>query len=57
MEIRRNIFETRAKMSEDYEPAGVPVTMKQTNPNTFVGLQTSDMNVRHAPIPRIGDQK
>lgn len=57
MEIKRNIFESRGNMTADYEPAGVPVTMKQTNSNTFVGLQPTDMNVRHAPIPRIGDQK
>lgn len=57
MEIKRNIFESRGNMTADYEPAGVPVTMKQINPNSLLGLEKSDMNVRHAPIPRIGDQK
>ena len=57
MEIKRNIFESRGNMTADYEPAGVPVTMKQINPTSLVGLEKSDMNVRHAPIPRIGDQK
>ena len=57
MEIKRNIFESSGKMTKEYGPIGVPVTLAQTNPNTFVGREDMNASVQHAPIPRIGDQK
>ena len=57
MEIKRNIFESPARMPRAFEQVSTPLDRRQINPNSLVGLQPNDRDVRHAPIPRIGEQK
>ena len=57
LEIKRNIFESPAKMPKRYEPCGVPLTQEDTPNQPMVGLQPNDRNVVHARSPRVGEQK
>ncbi len=56
MEIKRNIFESPAKMPKQYEPCAVPFTQEDTPNQPMVGLQKNDRNVVHARSPRVGEQ-
>ena len=57
MDIKRNIFESPAKMPAQYEPVAVPFTQDDTPNQPMVGLQRNDRNVVHARSPRVGEQK
>ncbi|MFA5897708.1 MAG: hypothetical protein WC829_01215 [Hyphomicrobium sp.] len=57
MEIKRNIFESSARMPARYELVGPPTEQADTPNRPMVGLQMNDRDVRHAPIPRIGEQR
>ena len=56
MEIKRNIFESPARMPKQYEPVAVPFTQEDTPNQPMVGLQKNDRNVVHARSPRVGEQ-
>ena len=57
MEIKRNIFESSARMPASYAPIAPPMTKTDANP-VWSGMPSQpDSSVRHAPIPRIGEQK
>jgi len=57
MEIKRNIFESSAKMSATYAAFAVPMVAGDLNSPLPTYYPRVDVNVRHAPIPRIGEQK
>ena len=58
MEIKRNIFESRAKMPPAYEPCAVKMPEPRMPDRTLPGWELNDYSkVVHAPIPRIGEQK
>ena len=56
MEIKRNIFESPAKMPQTYEPCAVPFTQEDTPNPPMVGLQKNDRNIVHARSPRVGEK-
>jgi len=57
--FKRNIFESSARMPQRYESLAVPMTPTDLNPMQQGPnpLLHPDANVRHKPIPRIGEQK
>ena len=57
MEIKRNIFESSARMPATYNAFAVPMTAADINSALPTFYPRGDSNVRHAPIPRIGEQK
>lgn len=56
MEIKRNIFESPAKMPKQYEPCAVPLTQDDTPNQPMVGLQKNNRDIVHARSPRVGEQ-
>lgn len=56
MEIKRNIFESPAKMPKQYEPCAVPLTQEDTPNQPMVGLQKNSRDIVHARSPRVGEQ-
>lgn len=57
MEIKRNIFDSSAKMPPRYEPVGPPLDQDDVRGQPIVGLQRNDRNIAHAPCPRIGEAR
>ena len=57
MDIKRNIFESSAKMPAAYNAFAVPMLASDLNSPLPTYYPHVDANVRHAPIPRIGEQK
>ena len=57
MEIKRNIFESSARMPTTYNAFAVPMTPIDLNSPLPICYHRVDSSVRHAPIPRIGEQK
>jgi predicted transcriptional regulator len=57
MEIKRNIFESSAKMPAQYEPVAVPFSDKDTDFAKVPGLGKTAHDVVHARSPRVGEQK
>lgn len=57
MEIKRNIFESPAKMPASYEPVAVMMPEPMVNDPTLPGHTKRDNNVVHARSPRVGEQK
>ena len=55
MDFKRNIFESSAKMPPHNET--ISAAMFDKNDAGYVQHERVDMNVRHAPIPRVGEQK
>ena len=57
--FKRNVFESSARMPPRYESLAVPMTPTDLNPmqQGASPLLHPDNNVRHAPIPRVGEQK
>lgn len=55
-DFKRNIFASSAKEPKSYEPCATPMTPTDCNGArpTFYPMQ--DHGVKHAPIPRIGEQ-
>ena len=56
MEIKRNIFDSSAKMPQRYENVAVPFTQEDTRNQPMVGLQKNDRDIVHARSPRIGEK-
>ena len=57
MEIKRNIFESSVRMPGHYEPMAVPMCREDTN-SAYQSVNTgTNSSVRHAPCPRVGEQK
>lgn len=57
MNIKRNIFESSARMPATYTSFAAPMTATDLNTVQLPCFPQTDANVRHAPIPRIGEQK
>lgn len=60
MDIKRNIFESPAKMPKQYEPCAVPFSMEETNARPLPGMKLHEQDqadVVHVRSPRIGEQK
>ena len=58
MNFKRNIFESGAKMPKWYQSSATPMTVTDENKSMPFTLSVKpDSSVRHAPIPRIGEQK
>ena len=63
MEIKRNIFNSSARMPERYEPMAVPMAQVdsgvRTDQNTMPFLMGAKPNssIKHARVPRVGEQK
>jgi hypothetical protein len=57
MEIKRNIFESSAKMPKRYESFAVPMTETDVNTIPWSCAVKPDSSVKHARIPRVGEQK
>ena len=56
MEIKRNIFESSAKMPPRYEPVAVPFCDEDTNFAKVPGLGKTAHDVVHARSPRVGEK-
>lgn len=56
MEIKRNIFDSSAKMPPRYEQVAVPFTHEDTSFAQVPGLVKTEHSVVHARSPRIGDK-
>ncbi len=59
LEIKRNIFESSARMPKQYEPVATPM-VQQDAPMThpmLPGCEYTENSVKHARSPRIGEQK
>ena len=56
MEIKRNIFDSPAKMPPRYENVAVPFTQEDTPNQPMVGLQKNNRDIVHARSPRIGEK-
>lgn len=56
MEIKRNIFESSARMPATNGSFAVPMVASDPNSPLPTYYPRVDANVRHAPIPRIGEQ-
>ena len=56
MEIKRNIFESSARMPPDYTAVSVKLPLPNVQDRTLPGHETTDHNVVHARSPRIGDK-
>lgn len=57
MDIKRNIFESSAKMPASYEPCAVPMPQSTESIRPLPqGYNPYQSDVRHAPSPRIGDK-
>ena len=57
MEIKRNIFDSSAKMPASYEPVAVKMPEPYTNDRTLPGHEKTAHDVVHARSPRVGEQK
>lgn len=57
MDFKRNIFESSAKMPERNETCSAAIFDKKDEGYIKPYYENPDYSVRHAPIPRIGDQK
>lgn len=58
MHIKRNIFETKAKMTDEHQAGTVPMPNSYDSIRPLPGCyRDRDADVRHAPVPRIGEQK
>jgi len=55
MNFKRNIFESSAKMPAHNET--ISAAMLDKNDAGYLWNERVDMNVKHAPIPRVGEQK
>ena len=55
MDFKRNIFESSAKMPSRNET--VSAAMLDQNDEGFMKAQRPSNDVKHAPIPRVGEQK
>ena len=55
MEIKRNIFESPAKMPPAYEPVAVKTPEPGVNDRTMPGHAKTENHVVHARSPRVGD--
>ena len=55
MDFKRNIFESSAKMPAHNET--ISAAMLDKNDAGYLWNERVDMNVKHAPIPRVGEQK
>ncbi len=58
MDFKRNIFESSARMSPRNET--VSAAMFDKNDQGFISpmlVEKQNNSVRHAPIPRVGEQK
>ena len=55
MDFKRNIFESSTKIPPRNET--VSAAMLDQNDEGFMKAQGVDMSVKHAPIPRVGEQK
>lgn len=55
MQIKRNIFESSAKMPDSYQAVATPMTKQDAGYLSGFG-DKMDSNVQHAPVPRIGEQ-
>ena len=56
MEIKRNIFDSPAKMPPAYEPCAVPFTPQDTSARPLPGSRKTDNDVVHARSPRVGEK-
>ena len=56
MEIKRNIFESSARMPKQYEPVATAMVQEDTREPKRVGSRQFDQNVLHARSPRIGEK-
>jgi hypothetical protein len=56
MEIKRNIFDSSAKMPASYEPVAVKMPTPGVNDPTLPGHEKTDHSVVHARSPRVGDK-
>ena len=57
MEIKRNIFDSSAKMPPVYEPVAVKMPEAGRNDRTLPGHEKTANDVVHARSPRVGEQK
>jgi hypothetical protein len=57
MEIKRNIFESSARMPAAYNSFTAPMTPTDLNSSNHSTYEPTTPPVHHAPIPRIGEQK
>ena len=57
MDIKRNIFQSSARMPATYGAFAVPMTASDLNSPLPTFYPKVESSVRHAPIPRIGEQK
>ena len=56
MEIKRNIFESPAKMPKQYEPVATAMCQEDTREPKLVGSRQFDHHTLHARSPRIGEK-
>ncbi len=56
MEIKRNIFQSSARMPKQYEPVATAMVQEDTREPKLVGSRHFDHNVLHARSPRIGEK-
>ena len=57
LEIKRNNFESSARMPKQYEPVATPMVQEDTREPPLVGQRKFDHNVLHARSPRVGEMK
>ena len=57
MEIKRNIFESSARMPQRYGNVAVEMPEPGSNDPTLPGHTKTDHHVLHARSPRVGEQK
>ena len=57
MDIKRNIFESSARMPQRYENVAVEMPEPNVNDPTLPGHTNTNHHVVHARCPRVGEQK
>ena len=57
LDIKRNIFDSSARMPKKYEPVATPMVQEDTTEVPLAGAKKTDHHVVHARSPRIGEMK
>jgi hypothetical protein len=56
MEIKRNIFQSSARMPKKYEPVATAMVQEDTDNPQLVGHMKTDHHILHARSPRVGEK-
>lgn len=57
LEIKRNIFQSSARMPKQYEPVATPMVQDDTDNAPLPQMKKTNHSVLHARSPRIGEMK